>query len=177
MHLFLASLRQVPRPVHLVVDLSMKTPEITFRSYVSRPNRLLNKVMVQFQETRLSVVASDAEKIGVDVMRKKKAEGSELSTLSSDMDSLETSMSRLLEFLDVTKSYVDDVVAGKRPADLAIGRSIADTLAKVPRIDPAVFDRLFHNSLQDLLMVVYLSNLTHTQLVLAEKIKSKASSS
>jgi translation initiation factor 3 subunit F len=34
------------------------------------------------------------------------------------------------------------------------------------------YEKMFNNSLQDLLMVVYLANLTRTQLKLAEKLQS-----
>mmetsp|Transcript_48662 Transcript_48662/g.90299 ORF Transcript_48662/g.90299 Transcript_48662/m.90299 type:complete len:91 (+) Transcript_48662:3-275(+) len=88
------------------------------------------------------------------------------------MDQLESSMERLLGLLDSAKGYVDDVVAGKVAADVSIGRMIAETLAAVPRIDAEAFHKIFHTSLQDLLMVVYLSNLTRAQLALAEKIKT-----
>lgn len=47
---------------------------------------------------------------------------------------------------------------------------LADTLAAVPRMRPEAFNRLFDDNLQDLLMVSYLSSLTRTQLVIAEKL-------
>lgn len=221
--------------------------------------------MVQFQEVKVNMITSEAEKIGrtspavahagrapfwsslrhcappscscdplpVDVMLKGRevAKGTGVRTLTSDMDQLEASMERLLDLLTVCKRYVDSVVVrtglhsrraapcvsvpsrapprlqdGTTPADVTVGRMIADTLAAVPRIDPAAFHKIFHTSLQDLLMVccaacrparphpahqqapgvthaahptpphpsqvVYLSNLTRTQLALAEKIKT-----
>ena len=36
---------------------------------------------------------------------------------------------------------------------------------------PEVFDKMFNDNLQDLLMVMYLSNLTKTQLTIAEKLQ------
>jgi translation initiation factor 3 subunit F len=74
--------------------------------------------------------------------------------------------------LDSTLTYVDSVVDGKTAADPDVGRKIADTLATIPRVRPEVFDKLFHNSLQDLLMVTYLSNITRTQLTIAEKLNA-----
>lgn len=43
--------------------------------------------------------------------------------------------------------------AGTTDADISLGRRIADTLASVPSVDPVVFDKMFNDSLQDLLMV------------------------
>jgi translation initiation factor 3 subunit F len=78
----------------------------------------------------------------------------------------------LYELLETTSQYVDSVVEGKVDPDAEIGRQIADTMATVPRIRPEVFDRLFNDSLQDLLMVTYLSNITKTQLSIAEKLNA-----
>lgn len=89
--------------------------------------------------------------------------------------SLLVSMERLYQLLDTASRHVDAVVAGQ-PTDAAItpevGRQIAATLSTVPRVRPDVFDRLFHDSLQDLLMVTYLSNITRTQLTIAEKLNA-----
>eukprot|EP00559_Dactyliosolen_fragilissimus_P001117 CAMPEP_0184862302 /NCGR_PEP_ID=MMETSP0580-20130426/6774_1 /TAXON_ID=1118495 /ORGANISM="Dactyliosolen fragilissimus" /LENGTH=357 /DNA_ID=CAMNT_0027360089 /DNA_START=544 /DNA_END=1617 /DNA_ORIENTATION=- len=84
--------------------------------------------------------------------------------------SLHESMTKLQDMLEIASSYVDSVVDGSTPADDAIGRKIADALSGVPRIRPESFEKMFNESLQDLLMVTYLSNLTRTQLGLAEKI-------
>lgn len=61
---------------------------------------------------------------------------------------------------------------GKTAADVQIGRTIQETLTSVPRIQPEIFDKIFNGSIQDLLMVVYLSNLTRAQISIAEKMNS-----
>lgn len=91
---------------------------------------------------------------------------------TSDVSGLQVSLEQLMELLDSTLTFVDSVVDGTVAPDAAKGRQIADTLATVPRLRPEIFDQLFHNSLQDLLMVTYLSNLTRTQLELAEKLNA-----
>ena len=49
---------------------------------------------------------------------------------------------------------------------------LADTMAAVPMMQPGVFEKTFHNGLQDLLMVSYLAHMTRTQLALAERIQA-----
>ena len=51
-----------------------------------------------------------------------------------------------------------------------MGRVLWEAVACVPVIADEEFERLFSNSVQDLLMVVYLANITRTQLALAQKI-------
>lgn len=53
--------------------------------------------------------------------------------------------------------------SGKRSGDAALGRYLADTLAAVPRLGQAEFERLFNDSMQDSLMVTYLANLMRAQ--------------
>ncbi len=72
--------------------------------------------------------------------------------------------------VEVAAEYVDQVVAGTVKADDETGRRIADTLASVPRIRPEVFDKIFNDGLQDLLMVAYLASLTKSQLAIAARL-------
>eukprot|EP00439_Symbiodinium_sp_Y106_P024549 s525_g3.t1 len=62
----------------------------------------------------------------------------------------------------------DDRVEG----DLAVGRGLTTALCAEPVIDVEAVENLCNASLQDALMVVYLSNLTRTQISIAEKISS-----
>jgi translation initiation factor 3 subunit F len=45
------------------------------------------------------------------------------------------------------------------------------SLGMLQKLDVAAFEKMFNNSLQDLLMVTYLSNLTRAQLALAERLQ------
>ena len=59
---------------------------------------------------------------------------------------------------------------GKIKGDPTIGRYLADTLSVVPHFSKAEFERLFNESVTDVMMVSYLSNLLRTQIALAEKL-------
>ena len=59
---------------------------------------------------------------------------------------------------------------GCTKGDAAIGRYLADTLSVVPHFSKPDFERLFNESVQDVMMVTYLSNLLRTQIALAEKL-------
>lgn len=70
--------------------------------------------------------------------------------------------------------YLLDVVSrvqdGKTAGDAEVGRAISAALASVPVIEQATFDKMFNTNVQDLIMLMYLSNLTRTQLALADRI-------
>jgi translation initiation factor 3 subunit F len=53
-----------------------------------------------------------------------------------------------------------------------VGRFLQETLALLPT-NSISFDQMFTNGVQDVLMVIYLANLTRSHLLLAEKLKDQ----
>jgi translation initiation factor 3 subunit F len=107
--------------------------------------------------------------MSVDVLKK-----TVVDKLPSDLEGLEGTIERLQDMIDTISRYVDNVIEGQLPPDNAIGRYLADTIASVPRVNSDAFDKLFNDSVQDVLLVLYLANLTRTQLTLAEKLNTAA---
>lgn len=60
---------------------------------------------------------------------------------------------------------------GEIEGDTAIGRFLLKSASLLPKFEPEQLDKLFNNNVQDLLMVVYLANLTRTQIAVAEKLQ------
>ncbi len=103
----------------------------------------------------------------------------------SNLENVEIAVERLIGLIDTVYDYVGEVLVciisetrvnicfqeGKIAANSKIGRFLADAVAALPKFDPNSADKIFNNNLQDLLMVVYLANLTRTQLSLAEKLQ------
>jgi len=58
----------------------------------------------------------------------------------------------------------------KEKGDVAVGQAIHDAISAIPKIDTGRFKKLLNDTVQDLLMVIYLANLTRTQVALADKI-------
>jgi len=161
-------------PIHLVVDTALQTDSLALRAYKSEPIVILQEPVANvFHALRLIIRSSESEKIALDKMiHAQQAAVTSPALLESETHTLQISLERLHDMLTTASAYVDQVVAGKIPADDAMGRLMADTLASIPRIRPELFDKVFSDSLQDLLMVTYLSNMTRTQLTIAEKINA-----
>lgn len=162
-------------PVHLVVDTSLVNDSIGLKGYISSAVTLNGEPLANmFHEVRLLLKSSESEKIVVDEMIRSLGMGpgktEEKKEELAEANSLQVSMEKLLEMLETASEYVGKVVDGVIDADDVIGNQIADTLSSVPRIRPDVFDKMFNDSMQDLLMVSYLSNITRTQLTIAEKL-------
>jgi len=161
--------------IHLVVDTACKDKKVAVTAYTGTALALGDETLAsQFQTVPVTVTATSTEKVACDVMIKSVVQNNETKEGNSnqldDLDSLESSIVRLLEILDTNCDYVDSVLAGRTPKDDRIGKEIFQALAAVPRMDPDVFGKMFNDRLQDMLMVVYLSNLTRTQLSIADKI-------
>ena len=159
-------------PIHLVVDTSLVNEAMELRAYKSTSVAVKNDVLANiFNEIRLSVKSSESEKICIDKM----ISGNTSSGASASQDentALKLSMEKLLEMFETASTYVDSVLSNKVEPDETIGRDIFESLNSIPRIRPEVFDKMFNDSLQDLLMVTYLSNITKTQLSIAEKLNA-----
>lgn len=160
-------------PIHLVVDTRLESDSLSIRAYKNMPILIQGEQLGSlFHELHLSLKSSEPETICLNEMIVGKRGEENGNKETSTVDALQVSMEKLYSLLDTTLAYVDSVVEGKVAPDAEVGRKIADTLATVPRVRPEVFDRLFHDSLQDLLMVSYLSNITRTQLTIAEKLNA-----
>jgi len=187
-------------PVHLVVDTSLTNDAVGLRAYKSTPVQVRGEALANlFHEIRLSIKCAESERICLDRMissqlpslsssseeeeekmagdgedeeEEEKIDLSDIADGDKGTVALQASMERLLSMLESASSYVDEVVNGTIAADDKVGRQISDALASVPRIRPEVFDRMYNDSLQDLLMVTYLSNVTRTQLTIAEKLNA-----
>lgn len=173
-HDFYSTETEDGNPVHLVVDCRLAEEDaVTMRAYHSAPIVVQGEALGNlFHELPLSLRSNEPEAICVSEMIKSMNGDDNEVVQNHGKPPLQVSMEKLYELLETASNYVDAVVEGKEQPDTTKGRQIADALATVPRIRPDAMDKLFHESLQDLLMVTYLSNITQTQIAIAEKLNA-----
>ncbi|KAK4798016.1 hypothetical protein SAY86_030342 [Trapa natans] len=160
--------REVINPVHLTVDTGFNNGQASIKAYVSTNLSLGDRPLAaQFQEIHLDLRMVEAERVGFDILKKQAVD-----KLPNDLDGMEASMQRLLSLVDTIYEYVGNVVEGRVPADNNIGRFIADSVASLPKLSS--LDKLVNDSIQDHLLMLYLSSITRTQLSLAEKLNTAA---
>jgi translation initiation factor 3 subunit F len=106
----------------------------------------------------------------VDVLERSKEAPNGVMPLITEMGYLESAVRNLADMLQTTTDYVAGVVGGSIPMDNRVGRHLLDVVQSVPVVDAATIDKLYNGSFQDLLMVTYLTNLTRTQMAMAEKL-------
>lgn len=178
-------------PVHVVLDtsLSISGDSVALKAYKSTPVIIKKEPLANlFHEIQLFIKATHTEKICLDHMIRQQGQGeigdddtAPLAVVPSSVPpspttpaTLQHSVAQLYQMLETAAAYVDGVVDGDFRVDDhdQMGHQIADTLAAIPKIRPDVFDKMFNDTLQDLLMVTYLTNLTRTQLTIAEKLNA-----
>jgi len=165
---------QTENPVLLTVDTGLTNFRLGVKAYVGKTIKVNEKpVIARFESVSLEYFAYEEEKIGVDALITGHPENKNLdapATILSDFDGLELSMGKLLENLETVTAYVNKVVEGKVKGDPEIGRAISAALASVPNLDTHSFEKIYSSNMQDLLMILYLSNLSRAQLALSDKI-------
>jgi len=159
--------------VHLVMDPSLEDGKVTIRAYISKSIKLGD--ILQFQEIPVEIVASPAERVGVNAIIRSsidKSSGKPLAAVPTlgDIKPLDDSINELFKMVTTVSDYVDAVVAGKIEKNSEVGLKIANAVGAVPHLDPESFDRMFNSSVQDLLMVSSLSKLTQLQMAIADQV-------
>ncbi|XP_031099190.1 eukaryotic translation initiation factor 3 subunit F [Ipomoea triloba] len=162
--------REVTNPIHLTVDTGFTNGEATIKAFISVNLSLGDQPLAaQFQEIPLDLRMIEAERVGFDMLKT-----TVVDKLPNDLEGMEASMERLLALINDVHKHVDDVVEGRVPADNNLGRLISETVNSIPKLSPQEFDKLVNDSLQDQLLLLYLSSITRTQLSLAEKLNTAA---
>jgi translation initiation factor 3 subunit F len=165
-------------PVHLCIGTSLENGRMDISAYVSealgrRGDSTENSFGLQFQPLKVSF-ADEKEFTGLSALLTSKKDDLNQTTTISETTNIRTAFLSLLRRVEVVSHYVDDVVAGKIKPDRKIGRFLAETMETSLLTDVEDYQKLYHNSVQDHLMTIYISNLMKTQLHLAKKLESIA---
>lgn len=168
--------RDVERPVHLLFDLGLGERRMSCKAFVSTGLTLGDvRVATAFRDVALDVVSGDSDRVGIDTLLKMSGTSSGPGTAAGatgELDSVEHTVKKLLRTLESVTDHVEKVVNGQATADPEVVRLLQQLVASAPRLPAESFGKMFNTQVQDMLTVVYLSNLTRTQLALAEKLQA-----
>lgn len=152
-------------PVHLCIDASLKKGKISISAFVSNPMGTPDGTQgSMFVPVECTIFRDATERIALECLSSTLGSQTKSAPLISDLDHVSKAIDNLQNLLSNVVAYVEGAMNGG-PANPEIGHFLMDTISAVPKIDPAQFEKLFQNTLQDLLMVTYLANLTRTQIV------------
>jgi len=158
-------------PVHVMVNPLNPDDFMGIKAYIAAPLGITQteKLGFVFQSIELDFETQNIEKTGIDILVKgMRSSGSVLKNL----DNLGLSFKRLLNLLEAAENYVKKVLEGKQKEDAQIGRMLWDTVSSLPKVDATSFEQMWNNSMTDLLMIVYLANITKSQIITTEQLQT-----
>ncbi|KAK3719876.1 hypothetical protein RRG08_040176 [Elysia crispata] len=166
--------RETKNPIHMTVDAHVKGGKMSIKAYLSTMIGVPGKTTgTMFTPVQVEHISYAPEQVGVETLMKGKYNPLErVVQPQSDLQQVETSSEWIRGMLAQVTQYVDDVLAGKIQSDNQTGRYLLDLVTSVPHIEAEKFEEMLNSNMKDLLMVVYLANLTKTQLALTEKLST-----
>lgn len=157
---------ETSNPVHLTLDTGLNDGHMKARAYVSRTLSIAGRELArEFQEVPCETMNSEAERIGGEILANQQVE-----KLPGDIEGFAMSLERLEVCLTAAKAYVDAVIAGKQPGDVAVGRALTEAVAAVPHFSVDDFQKLIKDNENDVLLTMYLANLIKAHIALADRL-------
>lgn len=123
-----------------------------------------------FTPVQVELVASEPEIAGLDLLNKTKFSKVRTVEPMPELTKVADAAEKMQVMLDAVIQYVEAVLDGTQESDNSVGRALNDMVQSVPKMDPDQFEVMLNSNMRDLLMVVYLSQMTKTQLQLNEKL-------
>ncbi|OLY84007.1 Eukaryotic translation initiation factor 3 subunit F [Smittium mucronatum] len=166
---FYALEAQPHEAVHMIMDTGLETNSLNIQM-LSGLYYGSSSEGCKFVNLPYEFVYPEAERKVLDLVSRSCQDADAAVPVSTDMDQLEAALVALIQMIERVSQYVDSVLNGSGQPNVVVGKYLLDMLASVPKIDPARFESLFQSHLQNILMVIYLSNLTRTQITLANRL-------
>lgn len=163
--------RETKDPVHLTVDTTLASGKLAVKAYVFIPIGVPNATSgSMFTPIPVEILAYEPEVTGLDLLHKTKFNKMRQAEPVPDLAKISEGTAKLEMMLEAVLQYVNNVTTGKEKPDNAVGRKLLDLVNSVPKMTPEEFEKMVNSNMKDLLMVIYLTQLTKTQLQLHEKL-------
>ncbi|RXG57229.1 Eukaryotic translation initiation factor 3 subunit F-1 [Armadillidium vulgare] len=155
-------------PIHLTVDTTLHGGRMGMKAYVSVSMGVPGKTPgTMFAPIPVETVSYLPE---INAAQKSKFSRNRLVEPTTDLQLISEASQNIESTLQVLLTYVDDVLSGKVPADNYVGRELTKLVNQVPKMAPSDFEDMLNSNMKDLLMVIYLSQLTKVNVSLNEKL-------
>jgi len=160
--------RQCPNPVHLLVDTTLRNGKMSIKGYVQVDIGIPDGSQgAMFNPIGVEIIQYAPEAVALQVLQKTRTGKveplGELSQMVSKNEELENK-------LNIVLAYVENVINEKIPADNTIGRNLLKLVQCVPKMSNDDLDSMMNSNIKDLLMSMYLAQLTRVQAQLNEKL-------
>jgi len=165
--------RETKDPIHLTIDTTLNSGKVNLKAYVFVPIGVPGATSgSMFTPVPVEITAYEPEVIGLDLLHKTKMTKLRVVEPTTDLTRVSEGIAQLEIMLNDVIKYVEGVLKGEKAPDNAVGRKLLDLVNSVPKMSPDEFEKMVNSNMKDLLMVIYLTQLTKTQLQLHEKLTS-----
>jgi len=170
--------KETPPVVLLTVDTTFSSPDnhMGVRAYLRTKagipgNREPHCAI--FNPIKVEMDAFPAERVALELIQGGTESKQREVQLQSGIEQLTRSTEEMVAWVDRLREYVDDVLAGRRDMDAAMGRKLMDLVTSASsQMQPKKFENVLKNSKRDYMMISYLAQLAKTQLALHERMIS-----
>jgi len=163
--------RETKDPIHLTVDTTLNSGRMGLKAYVFVPIGVPGATSgSMFTPVPVDITPYEPEVTGLDLLHKCKFTKLRQVETIPDLAKISEGTTKLEVMLDAVISYVQGVLEGRETPNNAVGRKLLDLVNSVPKMSPDEFEKMINSNMKDLLMVIYLTQLTKTQLQLHEKL-------
>jgi len=163
--------RETKDPIHLTLDTTLVSGRVTMKAYVFVPLGVPGATSgSMFTPVQVELVAAEPEIAGLDLLYKTKYSKVRTAEPLSELSKVTEAAGKMQVMLDAVIQYVEAVLDGTQEPDNSVGRALKSLMLSVPKMESDQFEVMLNSNLNNLLMVVYLSQMTKTQLQLNEKL-------
>ncbi|CEL94104.1 unnamed protein product [Vitrella brassicaformis CCMP3155] len=160
-------------PVLLLVDTALTNTTLSIKAFLNVPTPIAFENLTSFHEIPSEVYTLKSDKTALQMLIQARSNAKKRGAAASAPalhQGFEVAFTKLVKLLKACTEYVEDVLDGKIEGDTELGRDLTKMLCSEPFFDVETFDAMCQNSLQDNLMVVYLSTLSRLQVAINQKI-------
>jgi len=163
--------RETQDPIHLTLDTTVVSGRVTMKAYVFAPLGVPGATSgSMFTPVQVELVAAEPEIAGLDLLYKTKYSKVRTVEPMPELSKVSEAAGKMQVMLDAVIQYVEAVMDGTQEPDNSVGRALDSLILSVPKMDVDQFEVMLNSNLKNLLMVIYLSQMTKTQLQLNEKL-------
>ncbi|CAL4162847.1 unnamed protein product, partial [Meganyctiphanes norvegica] len=163
--------RVTNNPVHLTIDTTLHGGHMGTKAYVSAVMGVPGRTPgTMFAPIPVDTTSYAPEIVGCNVTHKSKFIRQRTVEPASDLHQIAEASASMETTLEALITYVEDVLSGKVAADSYIGRELTKMVKQVPKMSHHDFEEMLNTNMKDLLMVIYLSQLTKVNVSLNEKL-------
>jgi len=161
--------RQCTNPIHLLVDTTLNAGRMSTKAFVQVDIGVPDGSQgAMFSPIPVEIVQYAPEAVAMKVLLRARTRGK--TEILNELPQIAASTVEMEQMLQQVLDYVDDVLADKIQPDNMIGRNLLKIVQSVPNMSKEDMDGMMNANIKDLLMSMYLAQLTRVQVQLNEKL-------